>query len=227
MPKTARDTWSTLFTFYGLLAGPPGFVFLLLVASALAVHLGLLGWLFLIASGVTSLIVAGHLTAPRDAAVADPRNAILRDRLKGIEAKLMEYLRFYTTNDRRELRKEVIRRDGRTCRSCGARIGRWRDVTVDCNYSGYCAGNRGRASWPGYQSARCGRWHQHRGEQSGRPTRAAFEMLEPCEGKLSRTVLRGVGGGDASLPLSHSVFKKYLDVIMLCCHAVIGNGGVG
>ncbi len=33
-----------------------------------------------------------------------------------------------------------------------------------------------------------------RGEQPGRPTRAAFEMLEPYDGKLSRTVLRGEEG---------------------------------
>ncbi len=32
------------------------------------------------------------------------------------------------------------------------------------------------------------------GTQAGRPLRAAFEMLEPCDGKLSRTVLRGEGG---------------------------------
>jgi len=28
-------------------------------------------------------------------------------------------------------------------------------------------------------------------QQLGCPARAVFEMLEPCEGKLSRTVLRG------------------------------------
>jgi len=33
--------------------------------------------------------------------------------------------------------------------------------------------------------------------QPGRPTRAAFEMLEPYDGKLSRTVLRGEWGGNA------------------------------
>ena len=32
------------------------------------------------------------------------------------------------------------------------------------------------------------------GTQSGRPLRASFEMLEPCDRKLSRTVLRGEGG---------------------------------
>jgi hypothetical protein len=32
------------------------------------------------------------------------------------------------------------------------------------------------------------------GTQAGRPLRAAFGMLEPCDGKLSRTVLRGEGG---------------------------------
>ena len=32
------------------------------------------------------------------------------------------------------------------------------------------------------------------GTQTGRPIRASFEMLEPCDGKLSRTVLRGERG---------------------------------
>ena len=32
---------------------------------------------------------------------------------------------------------------------------------------------------------------------AARPTRGAFEMLEPCEGRLSRTVLRGLGGSNA------------------------------
>ncbi len=36
---------------------------------------------------------------------------------------------------------------------------------------------------------------------AARPTRGAFEMLEPCEGRLSCTVLRGGSGGNAaSLP---------------------------
>ena len=36
---------------------------------------------------------------------------------------------------------------------------------------------------------------------AARPIREAFEMLEPCEGRLSRTVLRGGSGGNAaSLP---------------------------
>lgn len=130
VPKTARDTWSMLLGFYGVLAAP-GSVFLLLLASALDVHLGLWGWLSLIASGVASLVVVGKLTAPRDAAVADLRSAILKDRLKDLEARLMEYLRFYTTSEWRELRKEMIRRDGRVCQRCGVRIGWRRDVTVD------------------------------------------------------------------------------------------------
>jgi hypothetical protein len=32
-----------------------------------------------------------------------------------------------------------------------------------------------------------------------RPIRGAFEMLEPCEGRLSRTVLRGRGASNGSL----------------------------
>jgi membrane protease YdiL (CAAX protease family) len=32
---------------------------------------------------------------------------------------------------------------------------------------------------------------------AARPTRGAFEMLEPCEGRLSCTVLRGLGGSNA------------------------------
>jgi hypothetical protein len=31
---------------------------------------------------------------------------------------------------------------------------------------------------------------------AARPTRGAFEMLEPCEGRLSRTVLRGLGASN-------------------------------
>jgi len=31
------------------------------------------------------------------------------------------------------------------------------------------------------------------------PREGAFERLEPCEGKLSRTVLRGRGGSNAAL----------------------------
>ena len=33
--------------------------------------------------------------------------------------------------------------------------------------------------------------------QSGRPPRVAFKMLEPYDGKLSRTVLRGEGSRKA------------------------------
>jgi hypothetical protein len=33
-----------------------------------------------------------------------------------------------------------------------------------------------------------------RGKQPGSPIKAALEMPEPCEGKLSRTVLRGEEG---------------------------------
>ena len=37
---------------------------------------------------------------------------------------------------------------------------------------------------------------RNRLSQSVHPTRVSFEMLEPCEGKLSRTVLRGERGGN-------------------------------
>jgi len=41
-----------------------------------------------------------------------------------------------------------------------------------------------------------------------RPTRGAFEMLEPCEGRLSCTVLRGGSGVTAaSLPDSRRKFE--------------------
>ena len=32
---------------------------------------------------------------------------------------------------------------------------------------------------------------------AGTPTRGTFEVLEPCDGKLSRTVLRGLGAGNS------------------------------
>jgi len=38
--------------------------------------------------------------------------------------------------------------------------------------------------------------HMVRCHQPGRPTRWTFEMLEPYDGKLSRTVLRGEWGGN-------------------------------
>ena len=44
--------------------------------------------------------------------------------------------------------------------------------------------------------------------QSDRPLRAAFKMLEPCDGKLSRTVLRGEGSRKA--PALPGMSKKYI-----------------
>ena len=40
--------------------------------------------------------------------------------------------------------------------------------------------------------------------------RLAFEGLEPCDGKLSRTVLRGKGGRKAPAPPGTFLILKYL-----------------
>ena len=52
---------------------------------------------------------------------------------------------------------------------------------------------------------------------TGTPLRGTFELLEPCDGKLSRTVLRGEGSREApALPGSrHEV--AFLYVISVCC----------
>jgi hypothetical protein len=131
VPRTARDALSTAVTVYGLVAGPPGFLLLLLGASLFDVHPGLWGWLSVLVSGILALLLAARLAAPRDAAVTDVTAALLKERLKLAEAELLEYLKFYTTTDWRALRARVIRRDGRICQSCGISIWRARDMTVD------------------------------------------------------------------------------------------------
>jgi len=131
VPKSAKDTWSKWLAIYGEFAIPgsmvPGFI-------AVTSQNGLpLFWiaLFVFASGLLLSGVAERLRVSRDTAVIDLANALLRDRLKLVEAELVEYLRFYTTPDWRVLRASVIRRRGRICQKCGLKISSWRDVTVD------------------------------------------------------------------------------------------------
>jgi hypothetical protein len=131
VPRTARDALSGAIAVYGVVAGPPGFLFLLLGAILFDVHPGLWGWLSVLVSGILALLLADNLAAPRNAAVTDVTAALLRERLKLAEAELLEYLRFYTTSDWRSMRARVIRRDGRICQRCGIAIRRARDITVD------------------------------------------------------------------------------------------------
>ncbi|MDH4138535.1 MAG: hypothetical protein OEW09_17715, partial [Anaerolineae bacterium] len=47
-----------------------------------------------------------------------------------------------------------------------------------------------------------------------RPTGGAFEMLEPCEGRLSRTVLRGLGASNGPrLPDRRSLYRGFSVVL--------------
>lgn len=131
VPKSDRDTWAKWLAIYGAVA-TPGSAILGCIAIAFQNGYPMLWVSFLtLASGLVSSGVAGKLRVPRDTVVIDLTNALLRDRLKLVEAELMEYLRFYTTPDWRAMRAKVIRQEGRICRKCGVRIGRWRDVTVD------------------------------------------------------------------------------------------------
>ena len=60
--------------------------------------------------------------------------------------------------------------------------------------------------------------------QPGRPTRVAFGMLEPYDGKLSRTVLSGEWGGNTpdlpdplknNMKYSNLTYYQYVTTIML------------
>lgn len=131
VPRTTRDDLSVAVGVYGMIAGPFGCLFLIIGEIFLDVHLGLLEWLCIIASGFLALFMAGKLSAPRNAALDDVRAALLKERLKLAEVELLEYIRFYTTSDWRTLRARVIRRDGKVCQKCGMVIRNKRDVTVD------------------------------------------------------------------------------------------------
>lgn len=131
VPRTARDMLALAVGVYGMIAGPLGCLFLIVGVIFMDVHLGLLEWLYIIASGLLAILLAGKLAAPRVAAVADVGNAFLKEGLKFAEAELLEYVRFYTTNDWRTLRAKVIRRDGKVCQGCGIVIKSERDITVD------------------------------------------------------------------------------------------------
>lgn len=86
---------------------------------------------FMFVLGPLLSVVAERWSAPRNTAIIDLTNVLLRKRLKIVETELREYLKFYTTPDWRALRASVIRRQGRICRRCGMEINSRRDVTVD------------------------------------------------------------------------------------------------
>lgn len=130
-PKSARDTWAKWLAIYGPLAMFGSAVLGCVAAGSQNEYPTWWTSVLALASGLASSGIAGKLSAPRDAVVMDLTNALLKDRLKVVEAELMEYLRFYTTPDWRALRAKVIRREGGICRECGVQIFRKRDVTVD------------------------------------------------------------------------------------------------
>ena len=57
---------------------------------------------------------------------------------------------------------------------------------------------------------------------TGTPLSGTFELLEPCDGRLSRTVLRGEGSRKApALPGSrHEVAFLYVITARYCCCAI-------
>ena len=51
---------------------------------------------------------------------------------------------------------------------------------------------------------------------TGTPIRGTFEVLEPCDGKLSRTVLRGEGSRKApDLPGASEALHHYINPLQL------------
>lgn len=131
VPQSGRDIWArwlSIYAGFAVVLGSAGIAFFLTSPNG---HL--IGWasIFANASAFVTFGVAERLRAPRYTAVCDLTNVLLRERLKLVEAELMEYQRFYTTPDWRVLRGKVIKRDGRICQKCGAKIDRMQDLTVD------------------------------------------------------------------------------------------------
>lgn len=93
-------------------------------------------WLSALAGVLTFLASVGLVwlldsrPTPRSIAVQDLSAALLKSRMKLAEAQMLEYARFYSTSEWRQLRRRTIRRDGAVCSICGVRP-RGGDLTVD------------------------------------------------------------------------------------------------
>src|SRR5690606_1063314 len=73
---------------------------------------------FLVASALLASGISERLCAARNTSVSDMTTALLKTHLKVVESELQDYLRFYTTHEWRELRKQVSHRNGAICRKC-------------------------------------------------------------------------------------------------------------
>ena len=126
VPKTRRDHLATASIWAGRL----------FVALCLLLLFG--GWerpiIVVVAAGggaFTMFRVADWLGRPRRTSVKDVADAVLRGNVSEFQDGQLEYLRFYTTVEWRDMRAVVIDRDGALCRACGCRIVNFRDITVD------------------------------------------------------------------------------------------------
>ena len=85
--------------------------------------------------GVVSAFVVGsvgvRLQAPREAALSSRASVTLRNAVRVVDQQQQVYEEFYRTADWRNVRRDVIKRDGAICRRCGQRIHEPNDVTVD------------------------------------------------------------------------------------------------
>lgn len=86
-----------------------------------------LGFIFAFGAGW----VGSKLQEPRDRAVSNLAETILRKGVNGVDVQQQEYEAFYLTTDWRELRRLAIERDGNVCGGCNESIQNPFDITVD------------------------------------------------------------------------------------------------
>ena len=77
------------------------------------------------------MFLSDRLSEPRQKAVRDVADAILREAVDQYQDEQLEYLRFYATREWRDMRSAIIRRDGRICQMCHRSIALARNLTID------------------------------------------------------------------------------------------------
>ncbi len=122
VPMTARDRIGN-----ALLALVPLSLFGGVILTDESPLFVLLGFIVAIVAGS----IAAQLREPREAAVSSLAAASLRNSVSSVDRQQQEYEQFYLTADWRNVRRQIIERDGNVCKRCKLQIRDPNELTVD------------------------------------------------------------------------------------------------